>query len=58
MNRGSQSFSEQTSLGFYVQEQVGFSNKLFATAAVRVDDNSAFGKEFSWWCTRRLSSRT
>jgi outer membrane receptor protein involved in Fe transport len=47
VNRGSQSFSEQTSLGFYVQEQVGFSNKLFATAAVRVDDNSAFGKEFS-----------
>ena len=47
VNRGSQSFSEQTSLGFYVQEQVAFSNKLFATAAVRVDDNSAFGKEFS-----------
>ena len=47
VNRGSQGFSEQTSLGFYVQEQVGFSNKLFATAAVRVDDNSAFGREFS-----------
>ena len=47
VNRGSQGFSEQTSLGFYVQEQVAFSNKLFATAAVRVDDNSAFGREFS-----------
>ena len=47
VNRGSQGYSAQTSLGFYVQEQVGFSNKLFATAAVRVDDNSAFGKDFS-----------
>jgi TonB-linked SusC/RagA family outer membrane protein len=47
VNRGSQGFEEQTSLGFYVQEQVGWKNRLFATAAVRVDDNSAFGKEFS-----------
>lgn len=47
VTRANQAFSEQTSLGFYVQEQVGFSNKLFATAAVRVDDNSAFGRDFS-----------
>ncbi|MHB1169434.1 MAG: SusC/RagA family TonB-linked outer membrane protein [Longimicrobiales bacterium] len=43
----SQGFSEQTSLGFYVQEQVGFKNRLFLTGAVRVDDNSAFGRDFS-----------
>lgn len=43
----SQSFQEQTSLGFYVQEQVGWKDRLFATAAVRVDDNSAFGRDFS-----------
>jgi TonB-linked SusC/RagA family outer membrane protein len=42
-----QGFQEQTSLGFYVQEQVGWKDRLFATAAVRVDDNSAFGREFS-----------
>jgi TonB-dependent starch-binding outer membrane protein SusC len=42
-----QGFSEQTSLGFFVQEQVGWRDRLFATAAVRVDDNSAFGSEFS-----------
>jgi TonB-linked SusC/RagA family outer membrane protein len=42
-----QSFSEQTSLGFFVQEQVGWKDRLFATAAVRVDDNSAFGQDFS-----------
>lgn len=45
--RGDQNFEEQTSLGFYVQEQVGYQNRLFATAAVRVDDNSAFGRDFS-----------
>jgi hypothetical protein len=42
-----QGFSEQTSLGFYVQEQVGYQDKLYVTAAVRVDDNSAFGQDFS-----------
>lgn len=47
INRGGQGFSEQTSLGFYLQEQVGWRNRLFVTAAVRIDDNSAFGDEFS-----------
>ncbi|MDP2956766.1 MAG: TonB-dependent receptor, partial [Longimicrobiales bacterium] len=47
VNRGGQTLTEQASLGFYVQEQVGWKNRLFATAAVRVDDNSAFGKDFS-----------
>ncbi|MGD2067615.1 MAG: TonB-dependent receptor, partial [Gemmatimonadota bacterium] len=37
--------SEQTSLGFYVQEQVGWKDRLFATGAVRFDDNSAFGSD-------------
>ncbi len=45
--RADQQFTEQNSLGFYVQEVVGYNNRLFATAAVRVDDNSAFGKDFS-----------
>lgn len=44
---GDQDYQEQTALGFYVQEQVGWKNRLFATAAVRVDDNSAFGQDFS-----------
>ena len=43
----SQSFSEQTSLGFYLQEQLGWQNRIFGTVAVRFDDNSAFGQEFS-----------
>lgn len=45
--RATQGFEEQTSLGFYLQEQVGYQNRLFATAAVRIDDNSAFGQDFS-----------
>ncbi len=47
VTRAGQGLSEQTSLGFYVQEQIGFKDRLFATAAVRVDDNSAFGRDFS-----------
>ena len=39
--------SEQTSLGFYVQNQMGWRDRLFVTGALRVDDNSAFGEEFS-----------
>jgi TonB-linked SusC/RagA family outer membrane protein len=42
-----QSFSEQISLGFYLQEQLGWRDRVFGTFAVRVDDNSAFGTDFS-----------
>lgn len=39
--------SEQdATLGFFMQEQLGFNDRLFATAAVRADDNSAFGQNF------------
>ena len=43
----SQSFSEQKSVGFYGQEQLAWRDRLFATAAVRVDNNSAFGSELN-----------
>ena len=43
----SESLSEQTSLGFFVQEQIGWQDKLYGTVALRVDDNSAFGSDFS-----------
>ena len=35
------------SLGVFVQEQVGWNDRLFVTAAVRFDDNSAFGSDFN-----------
>ena len=40
-------YSEQSSLGFFGQEQVDWQNRIFATVALRVDDNSAFGRDFS-----------
>ena len=38
-------FTDDRSLGFYVQEVVGWNDRLFVTAAVRFDDNSTFGAE-------------
>ena len=40
-------FTEQTSLGVFVQNQFGWKDRLFVTGAVRIDDNSAFGSDFS-----------
>lgn len=34
--------------GAFIEEQVGFNDRLFFTAAVRGDDNSAFGKDFDF----------
>ncbi|MEO5590729.1 MAG: TonB-dependent receptor, partial [Gemmatimonadaceae bacterium] len=42
-----ESFSEQKSFGFYVQEQLAMRDRLFLTGAVRVDNNSAFGAELN-----------
>ncbi len=43
----SEGFVEQTSLGVYLQEQAAWRDRLYGTVAVRVDDNSAFGNDFS-----------
>lgn len=37
---------ENVTLGVYVQEQLGWNNRLFVTGAIRADDNSAFGEDF------------
>lgn len=37
-----------TTIGAYLQEQLGWHDRLFVTGAVRVDNNSAFGNEFKW----------
>ncbi len=39
-------FIENKSLGFYVQEELSWNDRLFLTGAVRFDDNSAFGADF------------
>src|SRR5207237_5773870 len=41
-------YSDSKTLGFYGQEQVGLRERLYLTAAVRVDNNSAFGKDIKW----------
>jgi TonB-linked SusC/RagA family outer membrane protein len=38
---------ENKSLGFYVQEELSWKDRLFVTGALRFDDNSAFGSELS-----------
>jgi TonB-linked SusC/RagA family outer membrane protein len=38
---------EDATLGLYAQEQLGWNDKLFVTAALRADDNSAFGQNFN-----------
>ena len=43
----SNSYSEQNSLGYYAQEQLGWNNRLFVIGAIRVDNNSAFGTNFN-----------
>jgi outer membrane receptor protein involved in Fe transport len=47
VTKGFEGFEEQNSAGFYVQEQIGWANRRFITGAIRVDDNSAFGNDFS-----------
>jgi TonB-linked SusC/RagA family outer membrane protein len=41
-------FIENKTVGVYVQEQIGWKNRLFLTGAVRGDDNSAFGENFDF----------
>jgi TonB-dependent starch-binding outer membrane protein SusC len=42
---GAEQDTSQKSIGFYVQEQLAWRDRLFATGAVRVDNNSAFGAD-------------
>ena len=41
-----ESFEENTTLGVYIQQQLDWEERIFLTAAVRGDDNSAFGTDF------------
>ena len=43
---GGQTFLENSTLGLYVQQQFDWQNRIFVTAAVRGDDNSAFGTNY------------
>jgi hypothetical protein len=43
---GNESYSENNSVGYYIQEQVGYKDRLFVTGALRADDHSSFGTNF------------
>lgn len=43
---GSDALVENNTVGVYVQEQLGWNDRLFVTAAIRADDNSSFGEDF------------
>ena len=45
---GSGSPTTNATLGLYVQEQIAWRNRLFLTAALRVDNNSAFGEDIDF----------
>ncbi len=42
----SESWVENTTVGAFVQQRVGLNDRLFVTAALRGDDNSAFGEGY------------
>jgi TonB-linked SusC/RagA family outer membrane protein len=43
---GSETYTENVTVGVYLQQQFGWNDRLFVTGAIRADDNSAFGEEF------------
>jgi TonB-linked SusC/RagA family outer membrane protein len=46
--QGSQDYLTNTTVGLYAQEQLALNDRVFLTGAVRVDNNSAFGEDFSF----------
>ncbi|HKO14886.1 MAG TPA: SusC/RagA family TonB-linked outer membrane protein [Gemmatimonadaceae bacterium] len=43
---GSETYSANATVGVFGQEEAAWNNRVFLTAALRGDDNSAFGKQF------------
>lgn len=53
---GSDDFIENTTVGLFAQQQVAWRNRVFLTAALRGDDNSAFGENFNFVTYPKLSA--
>ncbi len=45
-----------TTLGVWGQQQLGWNDRVYLTAALRVDNNSAFGEDFKWVTYPKLSA--
>ncbi|HEX2166865.1 MAG TPA: TonB-dependent receptor, partial [Longimicrobiales bacterium] len=43
---GGETYVENSTIGGYLQQQIGWRDRVFITAALRADDNSAFGENF------------
>ena len=56
INRGFDDFVENNTVGMFGQQQITWKDKLFVTGAIRVDNNSAFGKDFSFVVYPKLSA--
>ena len=46
VQQGSDNYVDATTVGVFAQQQFGWQDRLFLTAAIRADDNSAFGENF------------
>jgi TonB-linked SusC/RagA family outer membrane protein len=55
IREGSQDYTTNTTVGMFVQQQFGWQDRLFLTAAIRADDNSAFGEDFDFVTYPKLS---
>jgi TonB-linked SusC/RagA family outer membrane protein len=53
---GQENFFENKTFGAYLQQQAAWKNRLFLTAAIRGDDNSAFGQNFDFVVYPKLSA--
>ncbi len=51
-----ESFIETRTLGTYIEQQFGLNDRLFVTAGLRGDDNSAFGKDFDYTVYPKLGA--
>jgi TonB-linked SusC/RagA family outer membrane protein len=49
-------FFENKTFGLYIQEEVAWRNRLFLTGAVRGDDNSAFGENYTFVTYPKVSA--
>ena len=53
---GSDNFIKNTTVGSYLQEQLSWNDRAYLTAAVRIDNNSAFGSDIQLVAYPKLSA--
>ena len=51
-----QTYTLNTTIGGYLQQRFGWHERVFLTAAVRMDNNSAFGNDFKWVTYPKVSA--